>query len=258
MKKSLVENSRMARETFSTEPGTFWQRQVVSPITAKQVVFDVLVGIVLPILCVIADPIVFRAVFGAPVLGSYKLFGYLTISMGVVTLAFWLVRRRASAFLGGMLLGYALFSFLLGVILLPLSLIGLLLFIGVFGLSPFLTGFSFLRNGIRVLQMGDITTVFARMLVSCGLLASIAVPLVPQVAATQRMKESIAHLKSGSPEETKTALVSLRALGMFADLDRLVWMYQKEEDPSVKQRLAHAYEQLTGKDIKARLAELQD
>lgn len=256
MEKSLVENSGMAREAFRAEPSTFWQRQFVSPATTKQVVFDVLIGIVLPILCVVADPIVFRAVFGAPVLGSYRLFGYLTISMGIVTLAFWLVRRRASAFLGGMLLGYALFSFLLGIVLLPLSLIGLLLFIGIFGLSPFLTGFSFLRNGVRVLRMGDATTVFARMLVICGLIASIAVPLAPQVAATQRLEESIARLKSGNPGETATALTTLRMRGMFIDLDRLVWIYQKEEDPSVKQRLASAYEQLTGKDMKARLAEL--
>jgi hypothetical protein len=60
-----------------------------------------------------------------------------------------LIFRRASALLGDVLLAGGIFSFLLGLALLPFSLMGLLILIGIFGFTPFITSFVFFRNARR-------------------------------------------------------------------------------------------------------------
>ena len=137
----------------------FMGRQLGGDATTRQYVFDLAIGIVAPVLCLVFDPVVFRSGgFGSAIFGSFQLFAYGAIALEIAALAAWLALGARAAewrnVIGGVLSAGALFSFVIGVALLPLSVIGLLFGIGVFGLTPFLVAFVYWRNGRRALQSG--------------------------------------------------------------------------------------------------------
>lgn len=84
-------------------------------------------------------------------MGGTGPFVYVAIGSGTFLLAIWLIANRwitkgrtlfAGAFLGG-----TIFAFLLGLAMLPFSLIGLLLFgLGALGFMPFLVALVYWRN----------------------------------------------------------------------------------------------------------------
>jgi hypothetical protein len=133
----------------------FWRRQFAEPATPAQRRFDVAFGLVLPVLCFVFDPIVFHEWLSDEpgLLGRWQFYVYTISALEMVALAAWLCKAggtgRPPAALGGMLLAGGVFSLALGVVLLPLSLLGLLVFVGVFGFVPFLTAVVYLRNGWR-------------------------------------------------------------------------------------------------------------
>jgi len=136
-----------------TETG-FWVRQVDSEVTAGQTIFDVTFGIVAPVLCFVFDLIVFQTRgFGPPIYPQYQLPVYLFSGLQILILIGWLLSagsfRTANGVIGGALSIGGLFCFICGFVLLPFSLLGLAMVIGIFGFTPFLCGVVFFRNGIR-------------------------------------------------------------------------------------------------------------
>lgn len=119
----------------------------------KSRVVDFLGGILLPLLCLVFDPFVFNtASCEGPLLDwPIALTTYSAMGLGLTTLLIWLISgprlRRGLAFLAGILWAGAAVALLLGIILLPFSLIGLLIIFGIAGFTPFLTAFVFFRNG---------------------------------------------------------------------------------------------------------------
>ena len=151
---------RPACAVAARRPQGFWRRQFGEQVTPKQRRFDVAFGFVLPVLCFVFDPVVFEGwLFGGPAfyqpLQSYT---YTLSAMELVALAAWLFKfgaaGRPPAALGGMLLAGGVFSLVLGVLMLPLSLFGLLFLVGVFGFTPFFTAVVYLRNGWRATNPG--------------------------------------------------------------------------------------------------------
>src|SRR5271170_1865749 len=106
----------------------FWLRQFPIPATAVLRRFDLLLGIAAPVACVIFDPTVFTAtgIAGSGILYHQRLFGYFFSVLGLSSLAYYLVSRRPSAVLSGILFACAGFSFALGVVLLPMTALGIL------------------------------------------------------------------------------------------------------------------------------------
>src|SRR5262249_33418819 len=118
--------------------------------TAGRLAFDIAFGIALPLVCLYFDPVVFRpSILGKPLLAPYLVVGGVAIGLGLLSLSTWLLFRWPPAFLTGLLAGGTIFAGLLGLVLLPLSLIGLALGIGFLGFSPFVTAFVFWRNAVR-------------------------------------------------------------------------------------------------------------
>lgn len=126
--------------------------------------FDFIFGILAPMLCLIFDPIVFRNTFGRgdpcdydaiPLLfPEIAIFAYMAIGLGITFLAIWLFNnpwaKRTSLIFAGVLFAGAGFSYRLGIVLLPDSLLGICYVgIGVFGFIPFLTGSVFARHGAQ-------------------------------------------------------------------------------------------------------------
>lgn len=113
--------------------------------------FDVLFGILLPIFCLAADPVVFAGWAFQPVAVAF-------IVTEAVILWIWLglrgrLRKSAIWFAGPLAAG-GIFALALGTAMLPLSLLGLLLLIGILGFTPFLTAFCYFRAAAQAWRRG--------------------------------------------------------------------------------------------------------
>jgi hypothetical protein len=264
----MNELSILNKPAATREP-RFWRRQFQREATQPQMVFDGAVGIVLPILCLIFDPFVFRGGlgFGGGLLKSLQLFAYTVIALEVSTLAVWLVwGERARAWLsaiGAILLAGALFSFLIAIILFPFSLMGLaFMFIGALGFTPFFTGFVYLRNGLKALTVAQGNTRGWEQLAALllGAVFALGGPAAAQWKVSQMVTESVEELVNGDRHQQAAATTRLKYMYWIvsADLDVLVRAYTNSTDRTHKERLARIYQELTGRDIERRLAILFD
>jgi hypothetical protein len=246
----------------------FWRRQFQPQATGKQTVFDVLFGIVLPVLCFIFDPIVFRGNFfgGMPLFGQLTFLAYSIAFIEILVLAVWLCGRerlgaRAIA-MGGFLLTGALISLLIGILILPLSLIGILFLIGILGFTPFVTAFVFWRNGRRAINLYPERVNRARKLgaLMLGLIFVLGAPLAIHLKISQIADDSLAEILEGEERELAEATMKLRLMSYLTDTqtDKIVWAYHAEQAPVRRERLARAYLLVTGKDIEMRLTYLID
>lgn len=139
----------------NTEIGS-WKRQVDDNVTKKQIVFDTLFGIVIPILCLVFDPVVFRG--GWALLSELSIFAYSAIGFGICSFGLWLLFRDQLPFeVLGMITGIlsigSILSFIFGFVLLPVSIFGVAMYgLGLLGFTPFFTAYVYHRNSKRALN----------------------------------------------------------------------------------------------------------
>ncbi|NQU26429.1 MAG: hypothetical protein HQ567_34520 [Candidatus Nealsonbacteria bacterium] len=123
-------------------------------LASKRMIVDLMGGVVLPCLCLWYDPFVFRGNTGGVVPAALAAVP-LAIVLQIVVLAFWLVAGpwlgRFAATVAGVLWCGVIMAGLLGIVLLPMSLLGTLLAagVGLLGFVPFLTAVVFARNAVR-------------------------------------------------------------------------------------------------------------
>jgi hypothetical protein len=239
---------------------SFWQRQVSPLPTTGQINFDLTFGIVLPIICLWFDPIVFRSPFGGALLGKYAVVGGIAIGLGFVSLTTWLLLRRSPALFAGLLCGGAIFATLLGIVLLPYSVIGLLAVIGVLGFSPFATAFVFWRNAVRAYHKAreGISPVLRWMFVIVGLLITCGGPWAVHGYVSHELSQASEMILSPDQAEVAHGIAVLKRFQPIVNLDEMVIAYEAEKDASRRQRLAAVYKELTGVEIEHRLAILRD
>lgn len=258
-------------EAGGTQAGVkpkFWRRQFSDDVTPPQLIFDVLFGVLLPTFCFIFDPIVFknnsgRGSFG-PELSQYKLFVYIFSCLSILTLSLWFVLGRRSYVLNGIVAGILLSgsicSLIIGILILPLTLFGLLLLIGVLGFTPFFTSFVYLRNSIRALNR---TRSYFRQpkltaLLLLGMILVVSSAVLGQWQITRIVNQSMNNILRGDVQATDSSVKRLRYFGWATDLDQIVWAYYRETDQVRKGNLAEAYKEITGRDIQTRLVILLD
>src|SRR5262249_37771208 len=143
-------------------------------------------------------PIVFRSSRVVPLLGRYTSLGYIAIGMGMLSLCAWTLLRRPAVLFCGLLAGSALLATLLGVLLLPLSVLGMFAVIGVLGLSPFATAFVFWRNAFRAEQMcgGSKGDVRAMVVMAIGFAVTSVSPWAAQYYVEQESSRATALVLS--------------------------------------------------------------
>jgi hypothetical protein len=265
----IITHAGHVRQSASSSRSSFWRRQFAERETRSQLVFDATFGVVAPLLCVIFDPIVFRSgLYGTgPVLGNVRVFAYAIIFIEIGALLAWHFGPRdvlRARILGGVMLAGALFSFVVGIVILPLSLIGLLLAgIGLFGFTPFLTAFIYLRNHRRALKHARAhAPVPGRRLTPVILSAALtlALPAAAQWQVTHTVTHALRTLTGDDAAATHAAMRQLKYVHWLTgvDADQLVWAYRDETDLTRRARLAAAYRELTGEDIAERYARLTD
>jgi len=171
------------------QPGGFLQRQFSDVPTRKQMRFDWTFGVILPIVCVAADPIVFRSDILLTehnvLLGDYRTFAYVLSAVSIMAMAAWLLWWQRLGeyrpFLGGLFLVGAAISTLVGVVIFPYSVIGLVfLLYGALGFTPLFSGFVFLRNAVRAID-GATDDLPKRYVVRAVILAALYALVVPYV-----------------------------------------------------------------------------
>jgi hypothetical protein len=178
---------RVYKSERAEEPSlAFRPRQFQLESTSAQKKFDWLFGVGLPIVCAAADPIVFRTWPGGgrALLGDYQIFAYTLSIVSIMSMIAWLLWGQRLGelrpYLGGLFVGGAAISLIVGVILLPFSLLGMVLFWGFLGFTPLFSSFVYLRNGVRAIKGAkiDSTTWAVYRAVILAALYSLIVPFV--------------------------------------------------------------------------------
>src|SRR5258708_788674 len=150
----------------------------------------------------------------------------------ILGLMFWMgLRNQANRYaplIGGLFVSAATFSFLIGVLMLPASLIGLIIIIGVLGFTPFATGLVFLRNGVRAInQTRSIPTdkIQVKMIAAAALLAFCG-PIVTSWQLGRAADRAVNQIVLS--EYSDSALSTARHLRWFANSNPIVSAYASE------------------------------
>ena len=202
----------------------FWKRQFQQDATDDQKTFDWFFGIILPVACFFLDPIVFEShLGGSAFLGDYKPFAYLLSFASIMALMAWLLwgekLRWLNAPLAGIFAVGGIVSLAVGLVLLPLSLLGLFFLIGILGFTPLLTSLVFARNSVRALRSAR-PYLAKRSLVYSSLLTALFAFVVPYVANVEISRRIDAMVEADLTEFQANARV-LRFVAPLLNLDRL-------------------------------------
>jgi hypothetical protein len=246
----------------------FWRRQFDEPPTPAQTIFDVIFGIAMPVLCFLLDPGIIKGQGDLPFvafsLSHYSPFIYSLTALAIPTLGLWLgigKRTRAlGALISGVLLAGAMCSFFIGVAILPLSALALMAVIGALGFTPLVTGLVYLRNAIRSNSWSRVHATRSRTLraLVLGFTIAVAAPGLANWEASRLVTLSMDEILQGDAVSIEAAVHRIRYLQWYANPDPIVFAYKGETDPNRKERLAKAYEKMTGEDIEDRLYRQRD
>lgn len=242
----------------------FWRRQFADAPTRAQVRFDVIFGLVLPVLCFVFDPIIFLGRISLHghegIYHRLRLFAYSASALEMLTLACWLFVIREypvwSRPAGGVLAAGALFSFVLGLAILPFSVVGMLFVgVGALGFIPFVTALVYLRNARRALRLnrtGEPVRGGASAAFAFGLAFALGMPAAAQRGATRIVRNASAEVVAGgelSPQRMRVVRVLTFLSG--ETFDYLIREHGEEPDAERRQRLEEAYWEVTGEEMDA-------
>jgi hypothetical protein len=252
-------NSILVSDALGERVG-FWRRQFNPIPTSRQMIFDVIFGDLMPLFCFYFDPGVVRVL--SLQLGELSLFIYGFSALAIITLSIWLAlghrTRSLSSGFSGVLLAGAAISFSIGVVILPLTLIGILYVIGLLGFIPFITGFVYLRNGVRAIgASGPNGSRTPRVAVAVfSAVIAVGLPSVAQWRAIALVKQSIAEIRD--QDSIDAPVRRIKRLQSIIDTDRIVRAYEDESEPARKERLGRAYKEITGEEVERRIGAVID
>lgn len=181
------ENSVFKATGAAPVPIGFWRGRFVQEQTVGQRSFDWIFGIILPVICFVCDPIVFRSQGGGALLGSYTGFAYslgiVTIIATAISLLFGKRLGIANAALSGIFAASGTIALLVGLAILPFSVLGLLLLIGALGFTPLFSAFVMFRRSVVSLEatagLRDQAAVVSLFMLSA--LSSVVIPYLVNV-----------------------------------------------------------------------------
>jgi hypothetical protein len=187
-------------------------------------------------------------------------------SIEIAALLIWLIlRRHVQSFSGpisGVLILGGLFSFGIGVVILPYSVMGLIFLVGAAGFTPFLTAFVYFRSGIRGFRAHERNAAYeSRFLVAvASAVIALALPVFVSMKLSQTVSSSMNAVLNGDVSQAEAAVNRLKWLPFVpnADTRKMVVAYGQESNPGKKDLLKRAYKDLTGEDIERRLAIMND
>jgi len=238
----------------------FWKRQFQQTPTPAQKKFDWAFGVVIPTLCVLFDPVVFRGnALGTALLGNYKPFAYVLGFVSILGMAAWLLwgekLRWANSFLGGLFLVGAAVSLAVGFMILPVSLLGLIILIGALGFTPLFAGVVYLRNGVRALRSAS-ETMGKPTLVHTAALSALLSFVVP-FTINAEIRASLDAIKSGDITTVNREAAKLRLVAPLVNFDIMAKecypLSRKGLDTPEYQAVDDLYHEMTGNRMEQRM-----
>lgn len=231
----------------------FWRRQFQQHSTKAQRKFDWLFGVILPVICFAFDPIVFRGLGmgkGA-LLGDYKPFAYLLSFPLIMAMAAWLIwggkLKWLNGFLGGLFLVGGVISLGIGIFLIPFSLLGLIILIGILGFTPLFSSVVYLRNALRAFRASK-PFYAKKILTYSAVLGGIFSLVVPYVINAE-IKKTLDGMIGGDVQTIHTNANRLKYLSPLVNFDKLGGRYCGSPNSEEHQALTEKYRQLAGKNI---------
>jgi hypothetical protein len=215
-------------------------------------------GVATPPFMLFFDPVVFRSsMLGPALLGRYRPGCYVAIAAGVVAFMALLTAGRPKAFLAGVMIAAAGFGIVLGLAILPFSLLGILVMgIGLLGLSPFVTAVVFAAWSRRALAEGVGRFRLAQAI--AGAVCFMATCGGAQLAASHVLQASVDDIVSGRLRKQRAAEQRLSRWQVLLDMDQFVAEWQRLSDPAAKQRLSDSFKAVTGEDLETRASRMAD
>lgn len=255
MQTNICSNTQSAN-CFYAKPG-FFKRQFDMNVTGRQDGFDITFGFVMPILCFILDPLFFKSWFiEYGWFGDFQLFAYSVAAIEIITLFLWMFPKQhpqgIGKVYGSIMLAGGVFSFVLGIILLPFTLVGILFIIGFLGFIPFLTAFVFWRNGIRAIRHGgwDVNSDNIILGIVLGGVFALIAPLFFQWRVWQSTENWIEQIKENRPNANQ-AIIQMKVLNYITAYEekelRKSFYDEYYKSYARKELLLNAYLEVTGK-----------
>ncbi len=233
---------------------TFWRRQFQKETTETQRKFDWIFGVILPVICFVCDPGIFKGYdFGFALLGTIKPFAYLLSYVSVMMMAAWLIwgtkLKWLNAFLAGLFLIGGIVSFGIGLILLPFSLLGLIILIGVLGFTPLFASVVYFRNALRAFDSAK-PFLDRKVLGNAYILGAMFSLIIPAVINLEINAELNRLIKSDA-QTIRANSKTLKYLAPITNFDilvreRITSYYAGEVEKT--QALRELHENLTGKN----------
>lgn len=234
----------------------------------RQSSFHFVFGVVTPILCLIFDPIVFKGSTSflgtGGLLAPVKIFYYVAIGLVVILLAVWIFFRTRlipyAAYIVGIFTIAMIVSGLLGVVLLPISIIGISMAgQNILGFTPILTSTVYYYHRNQALAYVS-TLPHRRLSMLIGAVAIIVIPLVFQLATARYVSSAVNDILV-HPDNSSTAVSQLKTAFWCGDecFYPLAWNYYKAyKDPARQDYLASVYHDITGGDIRTKITTFSD
>ena len=243
----------------------FFRRQIQSEATSNQKIFDWVFGIILPIICFYFDPIVFKGgiwEIGDPIFADYRAFAYLlsiTSILSLFTFMIWGKKLKwLNSFLSGLLIISAIISLSIGIMIFPISLLGLFVLVGAMGFTPLFTSFVYLRNGIRAFEDAQPFFSFS-MAVRSAVLSAVLSLAVPYLA-NAKMQYALETMLNGDANRVQQMGKKFKYVAPLVNTSALVRQYRIEQDYSEEKRkaIANLYQELSGEDIEQAINVMND
>lgn len=228
----------------------FWQRQFLPEVTKKQQVFDWIFGIILPVICVLFDPIVFGGNERA-MMGEAKPFAYLLSFTSIMTLLAFLLWGKKLKWLNGFLSGFfalgGTISLLVGIVIFPLSLIGSIFLIGILGFTPLFSAFVYWRNAVRAYKYAQ-PILNKGFLIQSAILSALLGFVVPYIANV-KIERGLETIQSGDVQTIQRTTKQLQLFSPILNPAVIQRTYNNEHDDlERKKALRESYIKLSGKN----------
>lgn len=240
----------------------FWKRQFQTEATNKQKIFDIVFGVILPVVCCYFDPIVFKGGvwgLGDPFLADFRAFAYILSFTSIMALLGFILCGEKFKWFNGFLSGLfgigAVISLLIGIIIFPVSLFGLLILIGALGFTPFLAAFVYLRNSVRAFELAQ--PIFKQSFLIRSVVLSAVLSLVIPYLANVKIQNALEIMLEGDANTVQTMGYKFKYIAPLVNTNALVLQYRKErryKDEKIiygekGKAIAELYKDLSGEDI---------
>lgn len=249
----------IGKEIIEKKP--FWRRQFQKETTHSQKIFDWIFGVIMPVICFAFDPAVFKGgIVGSAFLGKYKPFAYILSFVSVMAMSAFLIWGRKLKWINGFLAGFfaigGFISLIIGIVLLPISLFGLIILIGALGFTPLCSSLVFLRNSLRAFHFAQ-PHFQRKVLIRSAILAGLFGLITPAVINFE-IQNLLNKMKNGDVQTIRKNSQYLKFAAPITNFNLLTEGYNFQDNSDEIKAFAEEFENLTGESIEERMMRVRD